>query len=56
MVVGDVSTLELLKALEPLKDELNRPVNFNLYAPVEWARMQSNPVVASIMNGPRVII
>lgn len=56
MVVGDVSTLELLKALEPLKDELNRPVNFNLYSPVEWARMQSDPVVASIMNGPRVII
>lgn len=56
MVVGDVSTMELLEALHPLKEQLKRPVNFNLYAPDEWALMQSDPVVASIMSGPRMII
>lgn len=56
MVVGEVSTMELLEALRPLKDELRRPVNFNVYAPNEWVQMQSDPVVTSIMDGPRVII
>lgn len=56
MVVGDVSTMELLEALDPLKEELKRPVNFNLYGAEEWERMQSDPVVASIMSGPRMII
>jgi len=56
MVVGDVSTMELLEALYPLKEQLKRPVNFNLYAPDEWALMQSDPVVASIMSGPRMMI
>lgn len=56
MVVGDVSTMELLEVLDPLKDELKRPVNFNLYGAAEWALMQSDPVVASIMGGPRVMI
>lgn len=56
MVVGDVSTLELIEALAPLKEALKRPVTFNLYCVDEWALMQTDPVVASIMNGPRLII
>lgn len=56
MVVGDVSTLELLKVLEPLKEVLKRPVSFNLYTPAEWALVQSDLVVASIVDGPRVVI
>lgn len=56
MVVGDVTTMQLLKALYPLNDELRRPVNFNVYGSDEWVLMQSDPVVASIMNGPRKII
>lgn len=56
MVVCDVSTLELLKVLEPLKDVLKRPVNFNLYMPAEWAVVQSDLMAASIVHGPRVVI
>jgi len=56
MVVGNVSTMELLEALHPLKEKLMRPVNFNLYAPEEWALIQSDPVVASIMSGPRITL
>lgn len=56
MVVGSVSNLDLLRALEPVNDLLKRQVNFNLYSAREWTRLQADPVVASIVHGPRILL
>lgn len=56
MVVGSVSNLDLLRALEPVNEVLKRTVNFNVYSAREWDRLQGDPVIASILDGPRVIL
>ncbi|MGE4238873.1 nucleotidyltransferase domain-containing protein [Ramlibacter sp.] len=56
MVVGEVTTVDLIEAMRSLDEQLMRPVSFNIYSPVEWQRMQKDPVIASIMAEPRIII
>jgi uncharacterized protein len=56
MVVGSVSNLELQDALEPVNELLGRTVNFNVYSAREWKRLQGDPVIASILNGPRILL
>lgn len=56
MVVGRVSNLDLLHALQPVNELLRRQVNFNLYSALEWTRLQADPVVASIVHGPRILL
>lgn len=56
MVVGSVSNLELQDVLEPVNELLGRKVNFNVYSAREWKRLQADPVIASILNGPRILL
>ena len=56
MVVGSASNADLQAALLPVNEHLRRPVNFNLYSAREWKRLQSDPVIASILTGPRIIV
>ncbi|KJS68045.1 MAG: DNA polymerase III subunit beta [Comamonadaceae bacterium BICA1-1] len=57
MVVGDVPLLELSEALHQAEQVLQRPVNFSLYEPAEWAALvASDPVMAQIVEGPTLRI
>ena len=56
MVVGTVGNADLFAALGRVNDVLRRPVNFNVYSPREWNRLQDDPVIASILHGSRVTL
>ncbi|WP_366919728.1 nucleotidyltransferase domain-containing protein [Burkholderia orbicola] len=57
IVIGDAQLLELAEALHAAEHDLQRPINFSLYEPAEWAALvDSDPVIAQIAQGPTLRI
>ncbi|MFN3832646.1 MAG: nucleotidyltransferase domain-containing protein [Allorhizobium sp.] len=56
MVVGDVDYFEMGEALENLKETLGRDIHLNLHSPKEWSDLQSDRIVRSITNEPRIMV
>lgn len=57
IIVGNVPLLELSEALHHTEQRVQRPVNFSLYEPAEWAALvASDRVMAQIVEGPTLRI
>ena len=53
VVVGDVDLFIVSPLLDPVEQELGRPIHVNIYRMDEWAS-DGDPVLQAIKNGPRI--
>lgn len=54
MVIGDVDLFDLAQVIEELQVKLGRPIDLNLHTPQEWAALQNDRVVLSILAGKTI--
>jgi predicted nucleotidyltransferase len=58
MVVGDIDFGDVVRALQPAQQELNREVNPTVYPPDEIRRriLEKDHFVTSVMEGPKIFL
>lgn len=56
IVVGDIDLFALHAAIGPVEQELGRPVHVSAYGRDEWEAIRQEPVMASIVNGPKIML
>lgn len=52
-IIGDVDLFAVSPLLDPVEQELGRPVHVNIYSSEEWSS-ESDPVVRAIKTCPRI--
>lgn len=53
IVVGDVDLFTVSPLLDPVEQELGRPIHVNVYSVEEWSS-NDDPVLQTIKTGPRI--
>lgn len=53
LVVGEVDLFTVSPLLDPVEQELGRPIHVNVYRPEEWSS-NDDPVLQTIKTGPRI--
>lgn len=56
IVVGEIDLLALHDQIGRTEADLGRPIHLNVYDRGEWEALRQDPVMASIVSGPKVIV